>query len=489
MNLFHNIQKPAVLIAALLSFFNSFAHAEYDSISPPDFQKFLTQYQAKPSLLREQPELLKALNKDQLSEAIESLGLDHFHYLHPVVIKGDQFPKLVGRNSSDISLATVRGGKLISVPSQIDDLDTSGWIYVEGQSSNPLTGTQGVFDSTDELIFMYRDTGSKQYIDTIPNATGGEVVQELVFTDNKNQQRYAYVINKAKQLSTVDYVSFDLEQGKADTTFYNFKVDPNNVLDFQDFKANVGDWQDHRLLDAIFFEINTGIFSRWTTISLDNFNNFEATPVAVIDGPIRAAVLLKIWVKYGNIPLMRIWGQLNVYDQSLAIPLKIEIPGGDILAKTLVDPKIDFLLDFNGYEGARIAASGTPEGQFGVVDGVMSDFEKNADMSNDQPWLWMESGHSWDLFATAQIPKSWPAKLSLAYLDDFDDEVENENFPGAWPRAGFRVSELPTDSLDISLNIDLRFPDTVGKAGPHEFAKLALNPPVLQVQEFKLAVQ
>lgn len=485
-NFLRQLSTTTLAAITFFSFAQSVSANYYNTTSDEEFEKLLSMYKSDPGLLRNQPKILKSLNEEQLVKAIQSLDLDHFHYLHPVLIKGHEIPSILGQQNDDIKIAAVRSGKLTLIPSQIDDVDTAGWIYIEGKSADEIDGVAGIFDANDELVFMYRDTGSERYDENVSDLDGGKILKELEFTDANNNKRYAYVVQGLAKADLVDYVSFDLATGKADTTFYNFQVDPKNILVFKDFKANVGDWQDHRLLDSVFFQIKSGVFTRWTNIELNNFDNFEAIPVAVKDGPVRAAALLKIWIKYGNIPLMRIWTQLNIYDQSLQLPLRIQIPGGDILAKTLVNPNINFILDFNGYEGARVAAAGTEEGQFGIVDGKMDKIEKSAYLTSQEPWVWMESGHSWDIFVTAELPKTWPAKLELAYIDDFENHWENETFPGAWPRAGFTISELPTDTLDFTIDINLRFPDTVGKAGPHEFGRMALNPPTLTTHDVGL---
>ncbi len=461
------------------------SHAtEFNSYDDATFERFLEQYQADPGLLRKQPEIIKSLNGQQLATAIESLKLDHYGYLHPVIIKGKELPTLLGQAIQGISIASVRSGQLTLVSSQIDELDQNGWVYIKDKSAAKIDGAENILDANDELVFMYRDTGEESYDKAnmaAPN--GGSVHSELVFTDINGQKRFAYIVLNAEKSQVTDYVDFDLASGKADTTFYNFKVDPKNVLKFEDFKANVGDWQDHRILDAVLFQINSGVFTRWTTINLNNFDNFEAVPIAVKDGSVRAAVLLKIKVKYGSIPLMRIFGQLNIYDQSLAIPLAIKIPAGEILAKTLVNPEIEFILDFNNYKGARVSASGVAPGEFAIVDGEMSELEKTATLSKNEPWLWMESGHGWDIFATCVLPADWHAKLDLSYTDS-DSKVKNENFPGAYPRAGFNINQLPKDALNITMNIDMRFPDTVGTEGPHGFAKLVSNPPTVEIKAF-----
>lgn len=462
---------------------------QWSTLSEPEFQKLLIQYQANPTLLAEERDIIKQLSGDQLRRAIEFLQLTHFTYLHPVVLRPNQYPLLNDRPISSISLQTVREDTLIPIPFQVDEIDEKGWVYTGENAPYDLLGEEGVYDENDELIFMYRDTGTVQYDPlTMPEPPGGgKIVEEIVLQDNLGRKRYAYVVEGSEARNNADYVLFDMPTGTADTVFYNFKTKPDNFLVFEDFKANVGDWQHHRIVDAILVDISTNVLTKWSPrISLNNFDNLQAVPIASKDGPVRAATLVKLWVVVANVPVFRIIAQLNVWDQGLGLPIRINIPGAEVLTNLLVNPLIDIAIDFNEMTGARVNSAISPDPMgYALVDGKIGDFEQQAQITLENNWLWMESGHGWDVFFNLDVPDDVDIGVSLFYQDDPKKVYKNESFPGAWPRVGYRIDRLPSDRLNIDVDVQFWFPDTVGKTGPLSFEKEMNNAPAITVRPFQ----
>ncbi|MDY6943968.1 MAG: hypothetical protein SVU69_13270, partial [Pseudomonadota bacterium] len=83
------------------------------------------------------------------------------------------------------------------------------------------------------------------------------------------------------------------------------------------------------------------------------------------------------------------------------------------------------------------------------------------------------------------IPPDWPVEAELYYEDDPEPEksFEVEDFPGAYPRMGVRVTKLPVGKLNIDLSVILWFPATVGDEGPVPFAAGMDAPPSVTVQD------
>lgn len=462
--------------------------AEKEWVVMPDdqFRAFLEEYKANPTFLAENPEVIRTLSGEQLSEAIDALGFDHFTYLWPVIKNVKSLPQLEGENISGLSVITIRNGTMTPIPFQIDEKDEAGWVYIKENPIYDLKGKEGVFDEDDEILFMFRDTGVEKYDPAKHTLKSGNVLLELEFNDKKNAvTRYAYVVKGSEERSSADYVHFDLETNRVDTTFYTFKTKEDNILEFTDFRAKVGDQQHKKVLDALIVNIATNVFSSWTPrIQLDNFDNLKAAPFATKDGTIRSVTTLKIWVVIAKIPVFRIVAQLGAWDQGLGVPVNLELPGGEILTKVMVKPEIDFLLDFYEMEGARIdTALAKPANEFGVVDGKMSDFEKNAEITLEDNWLWLESGHGWDVFFTFVAPSGLDVGLSFFYEDDPSSTHEFETDAGAKPRMGYRIDRLPKDRLKIDVNITFWFPDTVGPDGPESFHKDMAQPPEIKVNQ------
>ncbi len=475
--------KLIFLVAVLMPSLVYSANADWKIMPDDQFQQFLAQYKANPAFLVENPDVIRQLSGEQLSQAIETLGFDHFTYLWPVVKTVNDLPQLQGKAIADLSIMTVRGGKLIPIPFQIDEMDEEGWVYIEDNPIYDLKGQLGVFDEDDELLFMYRDTGVEQYDSQTHGLESGNVISEFVFSGKNGVDRYAYIVEGTDQRSKADYVRFDTENNIGDTTFYTFQTKKDNILEFTDFRAKVGDQQNQTVLDALIVNIATNVFSKWTPrIELNNFNNLKAAPFATKDGQIRAVTTLKLWVVIAKIPVFRIVAQLGMWDQGLGVPIRLELPGGEILTKMLINPNIDFLLDFHQMTGAKInTALAQGPGNFGVVDGSVDEFEKNAQISLEDNWMWLESGHGWDVMFTFNSPPDLDVGLSFFYEDDPKSVKKFETDPGAFPRMGYRIDRLPKDKLKIDVDVTFWFPDTVGPAGAGAFYADMSRPPVVAV--------
>jgi len=490
MNTLSVFSRVSVLALFSISFFISaplFAESSEWTIMPNEkFQQLLEDLDANPTLFDDNRNLITQLSGDQFAEMINYLGLTHFTYLHPVIMKANELMSLNGKAIAGLSVMSVRGGNLIPIPFQIDELDVKGWVHTGEDAIYDMKGKEGILDEDDELVFMLRDTGRAEYNPELMNPVDGKVLKELTFDNGDGTSRYAYIVEGSELRSTADYVDFDMHTGIASTTFYNFKTKPTNFLVFEDFKARVGDNQSQRVLDAILVDVSTNVFTKWSPrVSLNNFDNLEATPFASKDGPVRSATLIKLWVVIAKVPVFRIVAQLDIWDQGLGLPVKINIPGAEILTRMLVDPYINIALDFTDITGGHVSAALNPDPtKYGVVDGKMSDFEKALNITLEHNWLWVESGHGWDVFFDLQVPLDLDVGVRLFYEDDPNSFYANESFPGALPRAGWTVDRLPKDKLNIDLRANFWFPDSVGPGGPLAFKSAKAAAPIAQVSTF-----
>jgi hypothetical protein len=176
---------------------------------------------------------------------------------------------------------------------------------------------------------------------------------------------------------------------------------------------------------------------------------------------------------------------VTLYDQGIVLPVSIQIPGGEVLTRVLNQPRFYLALDFNDIQGGHVNAAGSrdPDGH-ALVDGKMSELERTATISHEKNWLWMDSRLGWDVFARFDIPPGWPEELLLLYQDDPKATTAWEHFPGASPRLGVDARGFPVGKLDISLNVVLWFPDTVGAGGPRRFGEETRKPPRWVAREF-----
>ncbi|MBL4608478.1 MAG: hypothetical protein JKY01_11720, partial [Pseudomonadales bacterium] len=316
-----NFLKLFTLLCFLIT--TSISHSATPKLSDDDYQTLLEKLKQTPTLFADNEGLIGKLSSKQLDNAITSLGLSHYSFLHPVIIKGSEIPAMIKGNIADYSIMVVRGGRLLPVPFQIDEISKEGFVYLEGEGE--LDGEHGIIDENDELLFMYRDTSIERYNKDM--ALDGEIVKELEF-NRINEQRFAYLIKNSKSRSSSRYVSYDPVTSTAKNTFYGFKTQPDNFLMFEDFYANVGDEQGHRVLDSVFAVIETRVLSKYSPkIHLNTFEDIKAVPLGTIDGPVRNAVIISLNVVVANITVFKIRAQMDIFDQMLGFNAKITIPG------------------------------------------------------------------------------------------------------------------------------------------------------------------
>jgi hypothetical protein len=455
-------------------------YAAFPNIPDDQYQTLLKEFEANPTLLAEKPELIGSLSPDQLSNAVESLGFTHYSWLHPVSMRGREVPSLLGKKFSELSLMSVRAGKLIPVPLQMDDYDTKGWVYLEGKGK--VDGVLGVLDENDEILFMYRDTGVEPYTPAIAGLDG-TIVKELKFERN-GSVRYAYLVQGSKQRNDADYVQYNFEDSVAETTFFGFDTQTDNFLMFEDFYAKVGDRQNTRILDAIYANVDTQILSKLSPhVRLNTIEHIKALPVGAVSGQVREAVIIKLGLVIAKVPVATVRAQMNIFDQALGFVAKVNIPGVDILTRFLVEPHIYVSLDFVDEQGARVnsAISSEPDGH-AIVDGRLSEFEQQMQVDVDNPWLWLSSTHGWDVFAKVNVPEDFRVGVNMLYIDDPTYTTAFENFPGAHPTVGFDIHNIPKDFTELVIDALFVFPDRLGM-GPRQFHDTEYSvPPTLEIR-------
>lgn len=458
----------------------AYAQPKYGSLNEQDFQKVVEQIKADPTLLAKQKDLTYQLTTQQWQALIKSEDLDEFTWVYPAVVKGKDASALQGKKIDELSVMSVRGSKLVPIPYQIDEKDKNGWVFVKGVSEAAIDGTEGIMDPADELVFMYRDTGTDRYDAGSMKLEGGKILQELTFQYG-GKKRYAYVVSGTSQRSPVQYTRYNDQTRVSDTTFYTFTQSKDNLLMFKDFKAHAGPTPQHRVLDTVMLDLSTGVIMPWPRVSI-TLSNLQARLLGIKHGPVRNVLLANIVVVVAKIPVFYIRTDFTIYDQGIGLPVKLHIPGGEVLTRVLNKPIINIGLDMHDLKGGRFGAAVNPTGQFGKVDGQMSDVEKKmAIRVPDKNWLWLDSGRGWDVVMQVKIPPDWPVEAKLLYEDAIKPEkhYDEEDFPDALPRMGVTVTKLPVGKLDINLAALFWFPATVGEGGPEAFTKAMDNPPTV----------
>ena len=457
------------------------ADPRYGSLDSKAFEQLVQRMKAEPTYLARHPDLTYRMTTEQWDTMIRALDLNHFTWVYGVEIPGERLTAVHDEPIDNVSVWSVREGKMVPIPFQIEATDEDGWAYLEGVSDNAAGPLEEVDDS-DRLVFMYRDTGTKQAAEGMqPGA--GRIVQELAF-EFQGKRRYAYVVTGASERDPADYVRYDGETGTADTTFYTFKQRPDHILIFEDFRAHAGPTPEHRVLDAVLLDLSTNVFTTWSPRVAIGIHDLQVEMLGVKHGPVRDVVLarLNVLIPGIGIPVFRVRTDFTVWDQGISLPVKLNVPAGWILTRALVEPLINIGLDMNDLKGGRFSAAVNPTGEFGRIDGQVNDIEKEIGIQVPEGnWLWLDSNRGWNVLMMVNIPPDWPIEARLLYEDAEEPKktYDVETFPGALPRMGLTVTKIPVGQLNIDLTAIFWFPVAVGDGGPEGFAQAMKEPPTM----------
>tara|TARA_Y100001934_G_scaffold279048_1_gene381810 strand:+ start:1393 stop:3300 length:1908 start_codon:yes stop_codon:yes gene_type:complete len=435
-----------------------------DGVPDAYFKHFLDFYKADPSALSRWAEGLRNISTNQLDRTLKALDTTQFTYLYPMEMKGFELADHKGIPVEELSLMAVRAGKLIPIPFQIDEFDKTGLIWIEGHNDHKPEGEPGIFDDFDELAFMFRDGGWERFDAQQHTLKEGTMLEEIRLDSPRNKPRYIYLVRNNSERSRADYVQVDLDKGRIETTLMQMDYEPKDFTQIKGMSPRLGPHKDENVLDNIYANISTGIFNQNLRVDLETHKNIKATPIAVKDGAVRASILVKARIWYAFMPTFFSQKfQVDFYEQSVTIPSRFAIGSVKVLKFFLMflrEPRIHFAIDFHNLDGARITYDSVyGEGQYGTVDGEMSDFEHTLSATRlPGDWLHMDSNQGWEMFFSNHMPVV-PNGLFDAFLDGvtmnmfYEDNTASttkyERYPGATPRLGFQSEGMPRTVIDL----------------------------------------
>ncbi len=457
------------LIACLL-FHNLICIATADSdwdqgIDDTAFRRVIKTLKDNPIDLSRHADLISLASKSQLSQVVDALDTSHFTFTYPVAIKGYEINDLCGMPLKSLSLIAFHDNRLIPIPFQFDELDINGLIYIHGISRDPISGEMGILDKEDELLFMYRDASLVRYDPvTMPELPQGKVVKEITLIPQNGKNRFVYLVKDYPERSKADYVSMDISKGIIDSTFYCMEYDVENISRFKKMTVKVGPEQGKDLIDSVFFQVSTGVFTDLFRVSLNSVDNIKSTPLAVKDGPIRATAIVEIKVYVGNLPFYRDRFNFSFYELCMNFRSRFIFEGvgaAKYLVYILKKPKLEVFIDFNNLTGAKFSNQAMHSDNFAyaIVDGKMGPFEKEINKRRlPGDWLWMDSNRSWELFISNHLPVVHEGlfdaflegmTITLQIEDNPKSNIKYERYPGANPRFGVTIEGLPTVLLNL----------------------------------------
>ncbi|HBC57436.1 MAG TPA: hypothetical protein DCZ03_09760 [Gammaproteobacteria bacterium] len=390
-------------------------------------------------------------------------------YLEVVEVKGESLPDIMGQTSEGYSVMAVSNGALAPIPFQFDDLNKKGFIYVPGGSVE-IDGEEGVFEAHDELAFMYKDTGPQASAELL-SAVSGEVIAEIELSD-MGSNRYAYVLKGNSARSDIQYAKFNRETGLIETTMYSQKVDPDNLLIWEDYKYKTFA-EDRSLLDTMKLRVRAKLGPARATITNKLIPN---EIVGVKNAPVRSIIEMDASIAILGIQLASAGASVTVTENTLEFPVFLAIPtAAKVLQKNLA---IEISLDFDQLEGSRIRTALGPTEPIitGSEDGIDP---KQHNVSLEENWLSLSSGKGWDIIAFFERDEAFDPTLSLLYKDKGkgDKKDKPERVKGSDPQVGYIAKDIPV-GIDSYLAINLYFGEDLWNGNQVENAVKQITNPV-----------
>jgi len=390
--------------------------------------------------------LVAAVSGSMLATNALAADLTPVRAVEIIKVTGNKLPALNSQAFSEYSVMAVTGGALVPIPFQFDDMNVSGFPYAPGGKLK-IKGIEDKLDDTDELVFMYKDSGPQASTE-MRSAVQGKVVAELKLTDGSDI-RYAYVIQGNSQRSDKKYTAFDQKTGWMKTDNWSLKIDPSSPLTWEDFKFK-GFAEDRSILDTMKVRVKAKIGFIGATIG----NNLIPNKiVAVKQGPVRTVVEADASISILGIKLLTAGADFVVTPAALEVPVLASIPSAAAALSTF---NIAISLDFHEMEGMKVKMA-----QGGSEIEVAGDKEINKkaiklDLKNN--WIAATHPKGFDILATLFITDNVKPKVEGLFTDaaagaDIDTP---ERYEGHHPQAGYVLSEIPT-GVDVGLGVNLYF--------------------------------
>lgn len=392
-----------------------------------------------------------------------------------VWVAADKLPPLVGHAITDLSVASYRDGHFQPIPFQIDEVNQLGLVAFSAGLS-PLDGKAGVFDGHDQLGFMWRDAGALAPATAQPADGTLLAALRVRLPGDTHDARYVYLISGSKARSQHRYVNQSLSSGVTSTPVYRLAVNPDNELDWRDFRYQ-GYQGAGSIIDSLRMRMTAHMFSRYTPgVTLDN-DNLKPMLLASKRGPIRSVMLMKINVVLLGIPVMTLYEQVSRYPSRYQAVSYTQVPS--LYRATLKDPRVAVSIVGNALLGSEVttALGGKPAVQ---VDGHMSRHEKqlrSSGIDNRHNWIYFNSRQNFVMVTHLNIPESLRTiPVSLVYADDKGGNAGD----ALLPNVGYAINAWPKQKV-MQFGLDLLFDNSLHGDTPAAYLKTRVAPAQIQV--------
>lgn len=392
----------------------------------------------------------------------------------PILVDGDNIPAALGKRIETLSLQAVIDGQMEPVPFQIDEYNTGGAVYFK-EWNVPIDGSEGVLDTNDKLLFLFKDAGARRETYQVMD---GKALSEIELTDDTGAKRYVYLVEGSRLRSEEQYVRYSTDIGQVETDFYSLTYNKKNQLNWDEFSYAA--FKGEKPLDTMKIRLNGGLFTEMSTITLNN-KNFIAKPTGEHVGPVRTTSQMEITMWMFNLPILEISYQVHHYPKSMLYDVRVVMP--EVRRKILANPMLSMSLDANNLLECTLRTELGPK-QAAIVDGVMSPLEQEFLKSSVTPehnWLWLSTHRDLDVLAFFNYLGETREPLSLVYADDLNLVDPPERFKGLVPNAGYRIDNFPMSGFFgfvVSLYLSEGY-----EGKPEKFSEAVRSMPTLRVLE------
>jgi len=372
----------------------------------------------------------------------------------PIVIKAEGLEGMAGAKIDMLALFAYNDG-FSPVPFQVDEVTKEGgYVYTEGPDKNPEDG-DGLANGQDELVFMAWDLADRAPEDAaMPCAP--EKSAEIEIEDPQGGGKgwaYLALCSEDPPLSETDYVwdEYDGVHDWVKTGRYHFAEKRGESyfdrLAIEGPDGKVGDNLVDRIKGRGTMSAAMGMIDIETPES-----DLKGSIRAWIDGPVRVIHLMTAYLKFSVIKL-NLGGQSQnlFYPNYYVTPIQVNTPinPGTVLTSFKMRYAIDWL---EGFEGTSYYDPVNTEGV--VIDGKMSEAEKNLDYETHHEWYALGGPHG-NFMVRMILPDQWRGIVpqKLYYVDDVTEEDPPESDPGQ-RCAGFMLdamADIPAGNYQYNL--------------------------------------
>lgn len=383
--------------------------------------------------------------------------------LRSVWVSADQLPAALAKLPlTALSLASWQHDHFEPIPFQIDELNTLGLVYFHSKLAD-RDGKADVFDAQDQLGFMWQDAGAAAPAGAAP-ANGKRLLDIRVGLPGLDA-RHVYLLQDSQARSSRSYVDQSLKRGITSTPYYFLKVNPEDELDWQDFR-----FQGFKGKDSIVSSLRMRMSGRMLTrvtpkVTLDN-DNLKPKLLAAKIGPIRSVMLLKIHVVLIGIPVMTIYEQVSRYAARYQAVTYTHIPA--LYRASLKDPMVAVSIVGNKLQGAEVMTA-LSRGQSVKVDGAMGldeEWLRENGIDNRHNWIYFNSHRNFIMVNRLEIPDALrEVPVSLVYED---------NAPRLMPNVGYAITAWPQEK-QMQFGLDLLFDNSLHGVSVEQYLALRLG--------------